>query len=155
MRYHCTPISLLKKGCFHDVFPQLPMQPSTECMQTDTLHSDPILFFDGTCHKNHHKPTANLASTVIDAAGNHPLPQFASLAILPSPPPSEKQWDLYLSFLEERVLSSEREHDANAYVGVLLALGRNFIRNGMQKVEGGWRHSILGFNMAGALFNCS
>ena len=33
------------------MFPQLSVQPSTECTRTDTLHSDPIWFFDGTCHK--------------------------------------------------------------------------------------------------------
>ena len=33
------------------VFPQLPVHPSTECTRTDTLHSDPFLFFDRTCHK--------------------------------------------------------------------------------------------------------
>ena len=42
-----------------DWFPHLPVQPSTECTRTDTLNYDPILFFDGMCHKtqpqtNHH-----------------------------------------------------------------------------------------------------
>ena len=41
LRRHCTHISLYKESCFHDVFPQIPVQPSTECM-----HTDHIWFFD-------------------------------------------------------------------------------------------------------------
>ena len=42
------------------MFPQLPVQPSTECVCTDTLNSNSILFFDRSCHnkqsqtKQHH-----------------------------------------------------------------------------------------------------
>ena len=44
---------------FRDRFPQLPVQHRTECTCTDTLHSNPIFFFHGMCHKtqpqtNHH-----------------------------------------------------------------------------------------------------
>ena len=45
-----TPISLLFKSYFCDWFPQLPVQPRTECTRTDTLNSDPIIFFYETCH---------------------------------------------------------------------------------------------------------
>ena len=50
LRRHWNHFSL-KKSCLRDVFPQLPVQPSTECTYTDTLDYDPNLFFDGTCHK--------------------------------------------------------------------------------------------------------
>ena len=58
LRRHCTLISLLK-SYFWDWSPQLPVQLSTEFTRTETLNSEPILFFDGTCHKaksqtNHH-----------------------------------------------------------------------------------------------------
>ena len=33
------------------MLPQLPVQLSTQCTRTDTLHSDPIWFFEGTCHE--------------------------------------------------------------------------------------------------------
>ena len=39
------------KICFCAVFPQRPVQPSTECTCTETLHYDPILFFDRICYK--------------------------------------------------------------------------------------------------------
>ena len=74
---------------------------------------------------------------------------------MPSPPPSEKQWGCYLSFLEERVLSSEGENDSNTYVDLLFALGRHVIQTGLQTEEGGRRRRILGYSMAGAFFNCS
>ena len=105
--------------------------------------------------KHHHKPTATPPSTVIAAADNHSLPPFASLALVPSPPPSEKQWDYYLSFLEERVLSSEWEHDDNASVDLPFAVGWHVIQNGVQTEEGGWRCRILGYRMVGAFLNCS
>ena len=73
----------------------------------------------------------------------------------PSSAPSEKQWERYLFFLEERVLSSEREHEPNAYVDLLFALGRNVIRTGAQTEEGGRRRRILGYRMAGALSDYS
>ena len=72
-----------------------------------------------------------------------------------SPPPSEKQWECYLSFLEERVLSSERENDANAYVNLLFGLGRHIIQTGVQTEEGGWKRRILGYCIAWALFDNS
>ena len=97
------------------MFLQLPVQPSTECTRTDTLHSDPIWFLTEHVIKHNKKPTTTPLSTVIATADNHSLPPFASLALLTSTPPSEKQWDRYLYFLEERVFSSEWEKDANAY----------------------------------------
>ena len=33
------------------MFPHFPVQHITECTHTNTLHYDPICFFDGTCHK--------------------------------------------------------------------------------------------------------
>ena len=36
---------LVFKRCFHDVFPQLSVHPSTYCTRTYTLFSDPIRFF--------------------------------------------------------------------------------------------------------------
>ena len=74
---------------------------------------------------------------------------------MPSPPPSEKQWDRYLSFLEESVLSSEWEHDINAHVNILFTLGWNFIQNEAQTEEGGWRRRMLGYCMDEAFFYCS
>ena len=44
------PYFFFFKIWFHDMFPQLPVQPSTTWTRTYTLHSDPILFLDGTCH---------------------------------------------------------------------------------------------------------
>ena len=49
LRRHCKHYFIFL-SCLRNVFPQLPVQPSTECTHTDTLHSDPFLFFDGTCH---------------------------------------------------------------------------------------------------------
>ena len=37
------------------MFPQLPVQPSTEYTSTVTLNYDPIRFFDGTCLKTKSK----------------------------------------------------------------------------------------------------
>ena len=136
------------------MFPQLPVQPSTEFTRNDTLHSDPMLFFDRTCHKTHSQTNRHPPSTIIAAADNHSLLPFASLELVSSPPPSEKQWDHYFSFLEEHVLS-EQEHDANVYVNLLFALGQHIIQTGAQTAEGGWRRRILGFCMDGAFFDCS
>ena len=99
------PYFIIKKICFHNMFPQLLVHPSTECTYTDTVHYDPF-FLTEHAIKHNHKPTARPPSTVISATDNHCLPTFASLALVPSPSPSEKQWDRYLSFLDERVLSS-------------------------------------------------
>ena len=74
---------------------------------------------------------------------------------MPSPPPSEKQWDRDFSFLEKQVLSSERDHDTNAYVDLIFALGHNVIRTWSQTVDGGFRRRILGFQMDGSFFDCS
>ena len=41
-RRHCNHYFIFFLSFLRDVFPQLPVQPSTECMRTDTLHSDPI-----------------------------------------------------------------------------------------------------------------
>ena len=68
---------------------------------------------------------------------------------------SEKQSDRYLYFLEELVLSSEREHDTYVYVDLLFALGWHIIRTGAQTEDGRWRCKILGYRMAGSLFDCS
>ena len=86
---------------------------------------------------------------------NHSLPQLDSLALVTSPPPSEKKWDHYVYLLEERVLSSEREHDANDYIYLLFVLGRNIIRTGAHTEEGCCRRRILGYSMAGSFFNRS
>ena len=55
LQRHCTHISLLKKICFHCVFPQLPIQHSNECMRGDTLIYDPVWLLDGKCHKTQSK----------------------------------------------------------------------------------------------------
>ena len=81
--------------------------------------------------KHNHKPTSTPTYTVIDAADNHSLPPFTYLALVSSTPHSEKQWDCYLSFLEEHVLSSDWEHDNNADVDLLFALGWHVIRTGV------------------------
>ena len=92
----------------------------------------PSSFLTEHAIKHNHKTNATTPLTVIAAADNQYLYPFFFLALVPSPRPSEKQWDRYLSFLEESVLSSGREHDHNAYVDLLFALGRNIIRNGAQ-----------------------
>ena len=74
---------------------------------------------------------------------------------MPSSPPLENQWDRYLSFLDERILSSEREHNVNAYVDLPFALGWHIIRTGSQTEEGGQRRRVLGYCMNGAFFDCS
>ena len=57
-KYHddfCIVTSLypyfIFKSCFCYWFPQIPVHISNEYTRTDTLNSDPILFFDETCHK--------------------------------------------------------------------------------------------------------
>ena len=105
--------------------------------------------------KQNHRPTFIPPLTVIAAAENHSLPQLSSLALVPSPPPSENQIYRYLSFLDEHDLSSEREHYANAYVDLLFVLGRNIIQTGVHMEEWGWRRSILGYPMAWDFFDCS
>ena len=91
---------------------------------------------------------------IIAAVENHFLPPFASLEPPSSTPPSEKQWDCYLSFLEELVLSSEQEHGTNDNIDLLFVLGWNIILTGAHFEEGGWRCRILGYLMAGAFFDC-
>ena len=54
LRRHFAHTSFFK-SFFHDVFPYIPVQSITECTRTDTLHSDPIWFFDGRCHKTQSK----------------------------------------------------------------------------------------------------
>ena len=115
----------------------------------------PSTFLTEHAIKHNHKPTATPPLTIIAAADNHSLPLFAYLAILPSPPPSEKQRDHYLSFLQEGILSSELEHNANAYVDIPSALILHVILTGVQTEQGGWRRRILGYCIAGAFFNFS
>ena len=74
---------------------------------------------------------------------------------MPSPPPLEKQWDYYLSFLEKRVLSSEWNNNSNAYVDLMFALGWHIIQTGAQTEEGGRRRRILGYCMVGDFFESS
>ena len=57
--------------------------------------------------------------------------------------------------MEDCAVSSDRYHNANAYVDPLFELGRNVIRIGAQTEEGGWRSRILGYRVAGAFFDCS
>ena len=94
--------------------------------------------------KQNHKPTANPPSTVIVATDNHSLPRFSSLELVPSPITLEKQWDRYLSFLKERIISSDQEHDANAYVDILFVLGRHIIRTEEHTEEGGVEAKDIG-----------
>ena len=54
LRRHCNHFSFFN-FFLRDVFPQLPVQPSTEYTCTDTLNSEPFLIFDGTCHKHNKK----------------------------------------------------------------------------------------------------
>ena len=155
LRRHCNHLYLIISKLLSKVFPHLPEHPSNEFTCTDTLHYDPFLFFDGTCHKTQSQTNRHPPLNVIAVVDNHPLPPFASLALVPSPPPSYNQWYHYPSFLEERVLSSEREHDANAYINLLFTLGRQVIQTGAQTEEGGWRRRLLGYYMSGAFFLCS
>ena len=133
------------------MFPQLSVHPSTEYTRTDILNSDPILFLTEHARSHNHKPNFTPPSAVIAVVDNHSLPPFACLALLPPPPPSENQWDRYLSFLEDSVLSSEREHNVNAYVNLWFSLGAHAIRTGSQTVEGGggagyWVLLLLGIS---------
>ena len=121
----------------------------TTCIQT------PSDFLTVIVIEHNHKSTATSPLTFIAAVYNHSISTFASLALVPSPPLSEKQWDHYLSFLEYRVLYSYWEHDANSYIDLLLVLGWHVIRTGAHTDEWGWRRRILGYRMAGAFFNCS
>ena len=50
LRHHCNHYFFFL-SCLRDMFPELPVQPSTECTLTDTLNSDPFFIFDGTCHR--------------------------------------------------------------------------------------------------------
>ena len=74
---------------------------------------------------------------------------------MPSPPPSEKQWDRDFAFLEEQVLYSEWDHDTNAYIDLIFALGHHVIGTWSQTVDRGFRRRILGFQLAGSFFDCS
>ena len=88
--------------------------------------------------KNNQKPTTTPPSTIIDAVENHSFPPFAYLELFPStPPPPDNQWDCYLSFLEEPVISLEREHNVNSSVDIPFALGWHVIRTGAHTEEGG------------------
>ena len=73
--------------CFRDVFPQFPVHPSTEFTRTDTLHSDPIYFFDGICHKTQSQ-TNRHPSIDRHIRYGQPLPPFiltfSSCAFTPS-----------------------------------------------------------------------
>ena len=86
--------------------------------------------------KHNNKPTATHPLAVIADAEKHSLPPFTFLALVPSPPPSKNQWERYISFLEERVLSSERENNANACVDLPFALGWHVIQTESQTEEG-------------------
>ena len=68
------------------MFPQLPVQPSTECTRTDTLHYDPIYFFDGTCHKTQSQTNCPPS---IEHHRRHvqPLPPSIRLLSTCAPPP--------------------------------------------------------------------
>ena len=79
---------------------------------------------------HNHKLNATLRLSAIAAVDNNPLPPFASLALVPSPHPSDKHCACYLYFLEECVLSSERYPNDNAYVDLLFSLGWNVIETG-------------------------
>ena len=61
------------------MFPQLHVQPSTECTRTDTLHSDPFLFFDRICHKT--QSQTNLHPS-IDRHSRHRKPPPPSICLL-------------------------------------------------------------------------
>ena len=76
---HCNK---LKKICLHDMFPQLPVQPSTKYTRTDTLSYDPYWFLIAHAIKHNHKPTSDPPSTVIADAENHSLPPFSYLALV-------------------------------------------------------------------------
>ena len=41
------------------------------------------------------------------------------------------------------ILFSVQEHDSNAYIDLLFALGRHFIQTGAKKGEGRWRRRIF------------
>ena len=53
--------------------PQLPVQPSIECLRTDTLSSNPNLVFDGTCHKTQSQTNRHPSIDRHSRRGN-PLP---------------------------------------------------------------------------------
>ena len=90
--------------CYHS-FPYswvLNVRALTPCILT------PSGFLKEHVMKHNHKPTATPLSTLVYAVDNHFLSTFTSLALVPSPPPSENQWDRYLNLLEERILSPEQ-----------------------------------------------
>ena len=57
-----------------NVFRQTPVHPSTECTCTDTLNSDPLLFFMAHAIKYNHKLTHNPPLNLIAVADKHFLP---------------------------------------------------------------------------------
>ena len=85
LRCHCNHYFIFK-SCLHDVFPQLPVQPSTECTRTDTLNSNPFLIFHGTCHKTQSQTNGHL-SINCNIRRRKPLPtSILLLRLVPSPP---------------------------------------------------------------------
>ena len=154
LRRHCNHYFFFYLNLLHDMSHQLPVQRSTECTWTDTLHSDLIWFYDGT-YLNTQLQTKRHPSINCHSRRGQPFPPSICLiwtfALIPL---SDKQWDRYLSFLEERVLLSDRENASNAYVNLLLTLGWHVIQTGAQTEEGEQRWRILGYCMAGAFFDC-
>ena len=73
LRRHCNHF-FIKKSFLRDVVPQLLVQPSSECIHTDTLNYDANFFLDKICPKMHHKQTATPPSNVIAITENHSLP---------------------------------------------------------------------------------
>ena len=154
LRHDCNQISLLKYGfttCSHRFSHSLVL--NLHLLTPYILTSS--YFLTEHAIKHNQKQTSTPPLAIIAAVENHFLPPFASLEPPSSTPPSEKQWDCYLSNLEDGVLSSEWQHDANAYVNILFVLVRNVIQtgahmvDGAQMLDGWWRRMILGFCMAG------
>ena len=62
-----------------DVFPQIPIQLSADCTLTDTLHYEPIWFFDRTFHKT---KSQNNRQPYIDCHSRHIQPIPPSVILL-------------------------------------------------------------------------
>ena len=85
VQLHCNHFLYL--SCLRDVFPQLPVQPSTECTRTDTPHSNPIQFLTERVIKYNHKPTAAPSIDRCSCRGRTtPFSPFDSLALVPLTP---------------------------------------------------------------------
>ena len=138
------------------MFPQVPAHPSTECMRTDKLHSDPVEFFDVTYHKtqpqtNRHPyigrhsrrgQTIHTSICLLSTCAIS-LPPQRSSGTIKSP-----SWWIMSSPQSGSTTSMPTLIYCSRWVGTSSKLG-------WRQNRGGWRRSILGYRMAGEFFGCS